>query len=101
PCFLFSSFSTFVPIHCSTISGSAKALKSNSNGKSNSLVITNSCLPSSALIFVFCSMLFLFFSALAMGIVVFHYGFQFIKPGIPHLAEWFNKICYFFHFFGI
>jgi len=54
---LFSSFSTFVPIHCSTISA-LHTLKSNSNGKSNSLVIINSCLPSSALIFVFRSILF-------------------------------------------
>jgi hypothetical protein len=27
--------------------------------------------------------------------------FQFVEPFIPHLAEWFNKIGYFFHFFCI
>src|SRR5690606_12893941 len=93
PCLLFSIFNTFVPIHFSKSSGSSYALKSNSKGKSNSLVITISCLPSSAFTFVFCSILF--------GFIVLHYYFQFIKPVVPHLPKWFNKISNFFHFFHI
>src|ERR1700730_12453516 len=88
PCCLFSSFNTFVPIHCSTMSGSTYARKSNSNGKSNSLVISNSCLPSSALILVFSCIAILFF-----GFVSFHDGFQFIKSVIPQFSEWFDKVC--------
>ena len=85
--FIFQ-FNTFVPIHCSTMSGSTYAQKSNSNGKSNSLVISNCCLPSSALILVFSCIAILF-----LGFVGFHDGFQFIKPVIPQFSEWFDEVC--------
>ncbi len=34
-------------------------------------------------------------------LVLLHDVLQFIKPVIPHFAEWLNKIRYFFHFFRV
>lgn len=65
PYFLFSCFTTLVEetpsyIHCSISWGSLCALNRSPKGKSNSLVINSSCLPSSACILSFVSLLFVF-----------------------------------------
>src|SRR5690606_1997659 len=58
-------------------------------GKSNSRLIRIVCFPLSEWT---CVLEFLFRS------IVFHNQFQFVEPVVPHLPEWFDKICDLFHF---